>query len=146
MRVPILSALSTVILAQSIYDFPAYLKSFPNHKELKSRDSKIGKLIDLHWKIDGEDITFALTTPFIDASWYAIGLDGHGGMKGADVMMIRNNVNGNGDLVLDDRYTHVEGMPLPDATQDLTLLGHGKTTEYQYVSFKRKLKKSEELR
>jgi hypothetical protein len=73
------------------------------------------------WTFDKEakDITFGVTgAP--GASWLGIGISEQGGMRGADIAMVRENLKG--DFVLDDLFSHDYIRPEKDIVQNFKLL------------------------
>ena len=75
---------------------------------------------DVQWTVDREakEITFGIRgVP--GASWVAIGISENGGMKGADIAMVRNV---NDDFVVDDLFSTSMDMPRMDILQNVELL------------------------
>lgn len=77
---------------------------------------------DLQWTFDQEakDITFSVTS-VPGASWVGIGISNNGGMKGADIAMIRKDPD-DGRFTLEDLFSHDYVQPQKDVVQNVELL------------------------
>jgi hypothetical protein len=88
-----------------------------------SRSVQLSDAIHLVWGVSGKVITFNMTAHLpANTAYLGIGLSQLGGMKGADIWLFNNSVDGSG-WFLTDAYAAGFVAPVADFHDDITVLG-----------------------
>jgi hypothetical protein len=87
------------------------------------RSVQLSDAIHLAWGVSGKVITFNMTAHLpANTAYLGIGLSQLGGMKGADIWLFNNSVDGSG-WFLTDAYAAGFVAPVADFHDDITVLG-----------------------
>ena len=109
-----------------------HFDAYSSHTFLPS-DADKGLGAAVFWKIDGEDITFAVAVKA--TSWVALGISEAGGMLGADVALFRASQK----TLVDSYILESRSAPLTDDSQDWTLLSSETKEGWIIIEMSRKL-------
>ncbi|KAJ3098910.1 hypothetical protein HDU97_003582 [Phlyctochytrium planicorne] len=117
------------LMAMTAACFVTHTNAGPCYGRLSKNDfancKQVTPILALHWNIaaDNSTITFGvdLEVPSNQKKWVGIGFSDMGGMRGADVFLLRQNPDTSA-YYIQDSYSKDYVTPVPDASQDCTLL------------------------